>query len=317
MLRAKRLDLDTLRGVVLYRFTDHYIGTWEIFNDHVQADRVYIVRNGTEDWSVVFLDPYKGQILSDPVSLHHYLTDWLVELHYAFLLGVSGTFVAFIFALVLLFLGISGLIIHRRFWAKLFTLRWDKSMSVAMSDIHKVVGIWSAPVLLILGFTGGYWNMAHVLEEASHNHDQVSQPEVIHQSVSLAKLEADAQSRIEGFELTYLVMPFEPGRSIGLFGKVPSSNPINSDYGSGANYSPATGEFEVKWDIRNTTFFAVFIDSFRTLHFGTFAGLTSRIIWAVVGALPLILSITGFWLWYQRRQKRSVARVNRAALVAG
>jgi uncharacterized iron-regulated membrane protein len=311
---GERQSLDRLHQLVLSQLPNYHIGTWELFDDQQQPDRVYLIGKGSDRWSMVFVDPYRGELLSSPVGLNHYFTDWLVELHYTFLLGVNGTFAAFIFALLLLFLGISGLVLHRHFWRKLLTLRWDKTMTVMFSDVHKLVGIWSAPVLLVLGFTGGYWNMAHVIEEASHDHHHISQPEVLNPLISLDELNVQAQKQIAGFKATYIVMPFEQGKQLSFYGKVPSSNPINSDYGSGVSYSPQTGELVQQWDIRTTSLLAVVLDSFRTLHFGTFAGFFSRVVWAIVGVMPLLLSISGFWLWYQRKQKRQVAQLKRLNL---
>lgn len=313
---GQRKDLDALYQIVQNRFEQYHIGTWEVFDDHLHADRVYLIKKGTEEWSMIFLDPYGGYVLSQPVALNHYITDWLVELHYTLLLGVWGTVAGLIFALILLFLGISGIILHRKFWRKLFSLRWDKSMAATCSDLHKLVGIWASPVIIILAFTGGYWNAAEVLEESSHDHSQVSSPEPIAKDISLAALRQDAQRRIEGMALTYVVMPYEPGKHITFYGKVASGNPLNSDYASGVSYSPKTGEQVMQWDVRQSGFLAEFIDSFRTLHFGTFGGLTSRIIWAVAGMLPLILSFTGVYLWYRRKHKRKEARVNRRELAS-
>ncbi|MEH2180217.1 PepSY-associated TM helix domain-containing protein [Nostoc sp.] len=42
------------------------------------------------------------------------------------------------------------------------------------------------------------------------------------------------------------------------------------------------------------------IDSFPTLHFGSFGGLPTRILYVFVGLSPLILFITGFVMWWYR-----------------
>ncbi|MEH2257594.1 PepSY-associated TM helix domain-containing protein [Nostoc sp.] len=39
------------------------------------------------------------------------------------------------------------------------------------------------------------------------------------------------------------------------------------------------------------------LNSFTPLHYGTFLGLTSRILYVFVGLTPLILFITGFVMW--------------------
>ncbi|WP_334963502.1 PepSY-associated TM helix domain-containing protein [Nostoc sp.] len=42
------------------------------------------------------------------------------------------------------------------------------------------------------------------------------------------------------------------------------------------------------------------LNSFRPLHFGTFWGLPSRIFYVFVRLAPLVLSVTGFVIWWYR-----------------
>lgn len=47
------------------------------------------------------------------------------------------------------------------------------------------------------------------------------------------------------------------------------------------------------------------MDSFIPFHFGTFAGLPSRILYVFVGLSPTILLITGFIMWRYRKRGNS------------
>lgn len=311
---SQRKDYDTLLQSIYQQLPEYEMGTWEVFDDKQTSDAIYVIKSGTFDWYKVYLNPYTGQTLSEPVPLNHYLTDWLVELHYTFLLHESGIMLGFIFALIFLFLGISGLIIYRKFWQRFFTLRWDKQLAVFFSDFHKMVGVISAPVLVILAFTGGYWNMAtflHEMEDAEQHRTYTLNERRYDNGVSFERLSKDALERIENFNITYVVFPYEPDHEISFYGSVPTGNPLMSDYTSGATYNRLTGDFVAKWDIREQGLGTKTLDSFRALHFGTFAGMTSRILWCVLGAAPVFLSITGFYLWYQRRRKRQQSRKNR------
>ena len=87
------------------------------------------------------------------------------------------------------------------------------------------------------------------------------------------------------------------------------ANPLISQYSSVVGFNPQTGEWLSNFDIREAGTGMRVLDTFRRLHFGDFGGLTSRVIWAVVGMLPLVLAITGVSLWAIRRRKiREVAR---------
>ncbi|MEH2411388.1 PepSY-associated TM helix domain-containing protein [Nostoc sp.] len=46
------------------------------------------------------------------------------------------------------------------------------------------------------------------------------------------------------------------------------------------------------------------LNSFQPLHFGTFGGLPTRILYIFVGLAPLILFITGFVMWWDRKPKQ-------------
>ena len=311
-----RQPLDQLTAAIHRQLPGYEIGTWELFDDHQSADAVYLIKHGTFDWFKVFLDPYNGAVLSEPVPLTHYLTDWLVELHYTFLLGPGGIVVGFVGALVLLFLGISGLILYRGFWRRLFTLRWRAKITVVFSDLHKFTGVVASPVLLILGITGGYWNLAEFLHEAE---EMQAAPFVMTQrmysdQLSLDELSARAVERVHGLAPTYLVLAYEPDKAIIFYGRVPSGNPLLSNYASGVSFDPLTGAETLTWDIRELGFGAKLLDSFRHLHFGTFAGLPIRILWCAVGLAPLLLSFTGVYLWFNRRQKRRLSAANRQQL---
>lgn len=314
---GERRDLDSLNHIIKQSLPRYRLGTWEVFNNSGQADIIYVIRKGTQDWYKVYFDPYQGMLLSKPVPLNHELTDWLVELHYTFLMGVKGTFVAFVFALVLLALGVTGIVLYKNFWQRLLTLRWDKQLTVFFSDLHKMAGIAASPVLLILGLTGAYWNIAefvHEVEGSAKPAMMIKDIPKVSALVSLDTLQTNTKVRISGFETTYIVMPYEQGKQISFYGKVPSNNPFISDYSSGASYSPDNGDFVAQWDIRKTSTLAIFLDSFRSLHFGTFGGLFTRIVWCFLGAMPLLLSVTGGYLWYVRTSKRKVAKRNRQRL---
>ncbi|WP_298773149.1 PepSY domain-containing protein [uncultured Shewanella sp.] len=313
----ERQGLDSLIDSIHTQLPGYILGTWEVFDDKQTADAVYVIKQGTFDWFKIYLNPYTGQVLSQPVALDHYLTDWLVELHYTFLLKDAGVFVGLLSAIIMLFLGISGIIIYRQFWKRFFTLRWNKQMRVFFSDFHKMVGITASPVLIILAVTGGYWNLAEFVHEISHTAEEKSfvlQDKRYSDGISFDALNLDAKQRIEGFKLTYLVFPYEPDMNLLFRGWVPTGNALMSDYSSGVSYDPNQGDFIMKWDIRSAGLGAKTLDSFINLHFGTFAGLTSRVLWSVLGGMPLFLSLTGFYLWYGRRVKKNQSKRNRQAL---
>lgn len=319
---GERLTLDHLHDQVDGALPNHEIVGWALFQDAGRADLLYVMPHGTDDWEYILLDQYQGALLAGPVGLTDHLTDWLLDLHYAFLLGDAGLWVTSVFAVLLCGLGMTGLILHRRFWRNFFTLRWRARLVVYFSDLHKLVGVVASPVLLVLGFTGGFWNIQHAVGEYlehqdGHEHHMMT-ARLYSDSLSLQGMHERAAQAMPGFVPTYITFPYEPGVNFRFYGDVPDGNPLISQYASMVSFDAHTGEVLQRSDIREAGLGVRTLDTFRRLHFGDFGGMTSRVIWAVLGMMPLVLAITGLTLWTIRRRKmRQVARKRALKMATG
>jgi uncharacterized iron-regulated membrane protein len=320
-LAPKRLSLDTLMSNVQTAYPDYILAGWELFDVNHQStdpsadmrtDTAYAIKKYTDTWYKIYIDQYSGEVLSQPKHMEHYITDWLLELHYAFLLHFSGTVIGAIFGLILLFLGISGIILYRHFWRRLFTLRFQAAKRILFSDLHKMVGIFSSPVLIVIAFTGVYWNVSIILHEAlEHGFEEAHPPitEAYHSpALSFESLRRQASDEIESFQSTYLAIPNEPEMDITFFGEVETVNPLISQYASTVTFDHKTGELLLAADIRDAGFLRKFDDSTRKLHFGYFAGIWSKLIWCIVGLSPVLLMLTGLYMYLLRKKVRKGSR---------
>jgi uncharacterized iron-regulated membrane protein len=80
-----------------------------------------------------------------------------------------------------------------------------------------------------------------------------------------------------------------------FYGKINTSNPLNSNYASNISYDKITGKLITTEDVRQANTLHVTVESFRKLHFVDFADLTSKLIWCILGLSPVILAITGLY----------------------
>ncbi|WP_286262769.1 PepSY-associated TM helix domain-containing protein [Thalassotalea atypica] len=305
----ERANLNTLILKVANTHPNYLMGSWELFDDKARADTAYIIHKGTGQWYKLYVDQYQGNLLSTPVSVTHDITDWLLSLHYTFLLDFTGTVLGSVFAVILLFLGVSGIILHRNFWSKLFTLRFSAARRVFFSDVHKFIGIMSSPILLILAITGGYYNIAAVVHEVSEHieaHPLLIEP-LYSDSLDFQQLLDNTRTDISDYRATYMTFPFEPDLHITFYGEVPTGNPLTSEYASMITYHRESGENILNYDIRSANTINVIVDTFRKLHFGYFAGLPSKVIWCILGLSPFWLSLTGlYFYWFRNRRKTSL-----------
>ena len=310
-----RKNINRLLALIRTELPEYELGTWELFEDGREADRVFLIKRGTADWYKIHLDPYQGNILDTPQPLNSQFSDWLVQLHFTLLLnnlgtehGQFGTLLGLVIAVLLIVLGVTGLVIHRKFWRYLFQLRGGKSLRIFTGDLHRLVGAWSSPVLLILGLTGAYFNTVEFYYEGlahAEEHHKVNAA-LVPPTLDFNAMLEDSKQRIPGFTPTYLLLPYEPGLQLTVYGYQAGRNPFASNYASAVIYQHNSGEFSAVVDGKAATMLAKFTDSFRELHFGSFGGFFSKLLWSVLGFMPVVLAISGFYLWWRRTRKTAV-----------
>jgi uncharacterized iron-regulated membrane protein len=86
-------------------------------------------------------------------------------------------------------------------------------------DFHRMVGVFSVGFNLLLGFTGAYWNLSHVVEDWFYPHEEEVEELPFHEKLFAASYDIDAlplaaRDHIAGFEVHYISFPWAPaGRS--------------------------------------------------------------------------------------------------------
>lgn len=302
-----RLPFDMLFTESRRQLPDHIVAGWSVRTpaEATYADVLYVVRRGTTDWNVATLNPYTGQVLAAPRKGTETFTGWLLELHYAFFTDHAGMAVAGLFAVVLCLLGVTGVWIYREFWKHLFTLRWGRGARILFSDLHKFTGITSVCFNLLLGFTGAYWNLTHIIGEWINGEPMAPKMEQPFYAATISPdtIVRDAVTRLPGYRANFISFPSMTAMDITLYGTLPTRNPLRGPYGSTLAYDAQTGAFKTATDIRSTGLWAQFVDMFVPLHYGTFGGLPVKILWSIGGLTPGILAITGFCIWCQRRKR--------------
>lgn len=308
--RAKpRLPFDELLGKVANALPGHTLTGWALHPDDPGAsDQVWMQRDGeTERWLFAHLDPYTGRILSRPSESGDHFTGWLLELHYSFFADHAGLLIAGLLAVMLMILGLSGLWLYRDFFSNFFRLRWKRSGRILFSDLHKFVGINSVLFNLILGFTGGWWNLSHLighlLEHEQAAIAETGTPLPVSRWSSVDAMLATAGTTIPGFTTHYLGLPRNEGDSLVLYGQHGGAGPFRGLYGSSVTFDPVTGAVKEHVNITEASAWGQIYDSFMPLHYGTFGGWPIRILWSFGGLAPGILAISGFLIWRSRRRK--------------
>jgi uncharacterized iron-regulated membrane protein len=304
---AGRLSFDALLDRAQEQLPEHEVAGWEIqYNAPQRADLLWVIRRGTTDWQIATLDPYTGRVLATPRDATSTLTGWLLELHYAFFADHAGLLITGMFAVLLCALGVTGIWIYRKFWKLFFTLRWSASARIFFADAHKMVGITSVAFNLLLGFTGAYWNLTHVISEelAGTPEPPPLERRLYAENISLDALASDAAQRLPGFHIGYISLPTAPEAGVTLWGAVEPRGLLRGPYGCSVFYDEKTGAHKATTDVRTAGAWTQIVDAFTPLHFGTFGGLPVKILWCLGGLTPGMLAITGSLVWWHRRNSR-------------
>lgn len=307
---AGRLPLDTLFAHAERQLPGYEITGWLPQHDEPRfADVLYVIRHGTDDWLLATLNPYTGELLASPRLGTQTLTGVLLELHYTFFADHVGMIVTGLFGLLLCTLGVTGVWMYREFWKNVLTLRWRRGARILFSDIHKFTGITSVAFNLLLGFTGAYWNLTHVIgEELAGLPPQPKMAGRLYgDAISFDALTIDAAQRLPGFRANYISPPYLPDGSITLWGAIEPRGPLTGPYGSNIVYDEQTGAHQTTTDLRATGLWTRIVDTFVPLHYGTFGGLPIKLLWSLGGLTPGILAVTGFLIWRSRRSKLRAA----------
>jgi uncharacterized iron-regulated membrane protein len=259
----------------------------------------------------VLVNPYTGQIMGD----YEWEKMWhgiIIRLHATLLAGEAGILVMGIVALLSVLLSITGIILWPG-WRKLvtgFKIKWNGHVKRRNFDIHKVAGIITAVFLLLTGFTGFVWNIpqAHI-EEAIYAitftpklSEPVSQPIANQQPLPLKDLLKRADAIFPNAKTTSINFPHEPK---GVFTVVKKQAGELISWGSTTiAFDQFSGKVVRVEDAMKPSRAGAILNQFVPLHYGTFAGIYSRILYVFVGLAPVVLMITGLIMWWHRKHTK-------------
>lgn len=317
-VNRSKMPLDSIYRKLATRY-EHTRGLALLSNpraeDHAYEFRVYTSDDKlyTIDLFGVIVDPYTGNILREGFyrDFWSFPTNWIFSFHYSFMLGNPGMFVTAVFGLTMLISIVTGAIVYRKNLWKVLTFRVAvkrKNWRTISSDLHRVVGVWSLVLNVIIFFTG-FWLNRFMFEPAGW---KIKPPL---ENVYLAPYSLDdklalAYDSIPGLQPTYISFPLKRDGEFSISGTSPDQSAsrwipyhvlFKSEDGTLLNIrKPEEVRGPLAW----------FNASYFSLHVGSFWGLPTRILYVILGLTPGLLSITGFMLWW-RRERRSVALLHR------
>ncbi|WP_410209921.1 PepSY-associated TM helix domain-containing protein [Aquirhabdus sp.] len=299
------------------------------------ADDVYVVsykvpvEKGTSD---LFRADVMRQVMIDPLTLEikgerlwgqagfskTQLMPTIFYLHRYLLLGITGKTISGMTACAFLIMAITGLIL----WfprAQIIALRaafrihYAGSMARLQFSAHRVLGFFAAPVLIVLAFSGLYFNqpdwalpVVRSVMTVSKNDKVANQPVTKEASMlTVAEVMQYAQARYPTARLSRIVLPKKPSDPFEIRARQPTEIQ-DHDGATRIKIDAYSGQvLQVRDPLKGTTG-DVFLSWMFPLHSGEAFGAVGRIFISLFGLMPLFFAITGWLMWHRKRKSRKI-----------
>ena len=275
---------------------------------HPRRVMVWFAADGS---SVLRAEPWGG-----------YLMSWLYQLHMELLMGESGAQIVGWAGFAMLALMILGLWLWwpRGTWRKALAFKPKAVPIRRLRDLHKLMGVWSMGLLIVLVGTGILLALPTVKTELLTVFitapDEVPSPKSSASSgrqIPILQALAIAHRIVPGTRLAFIDVPVGGTAPIRVRVQVPG-DPHPRFPGSYVFVDQYSGKVLAVHDVRNGNAASMTAKWFRSLHDGSIAGIPTRILAILLGFVPLGLFVTGLLHWRRRVGRRAVSAHGRLRL---
>ncbi|MEZ5921064.1 MAG: PepSY-associated TM helix domain-containing protein [Parvularculaceae bacterium] len=212
-----------------------------------------------------------------------------------------GTAIVSSMSLMLLTSLSTSFYVYRRWWRGFFRPIRLSNMRTALGDVHRLAGVWSLLFIVVLSLTSS-WYFIRSIGLAPH------EP----RGVQVAGIEVSTKDEIENFEQALdrarRALPDLSVRSV-LFPKPRTG--VYSFYGQDGSWlvrdfatavyvNAKTFDVELVRTPKELNFFERVGETVDPVHFGSFAGVWSKIAWFCFGLLLTGMSLTGAAIYVSR-----------------
>ena len=280
------------------------------------------IRRPTEDWFAaeviaydtnkqryrMFFHPTTGEYLGEGRWYNWHVFFRMTHRH--LMLPVKyGVPIISICAFLLLTSLITSFVVYRHWWKGFF--RWPRKQhrKLFWSDIHRLLGTWSIWFILVISLTGiwyllevlgvraSYPDRGQVVSQQAKDNRVMPSPEVF--------LRAMKTVGIEFPDLDIKTVRFPSRKNDPIIVQGQSSAILVRDRANLISFDPVSGEFLTKFRGEQLNTVARITEAVDPLHFGTFAGLPSRLLYFVFGVLLSTLAVSGTYMFAMKTSRIS------------
>ena len=318
-VKDKKLPVEDLVKIMKEKFPTRKNPTYMV----TYRDPARTVRFNSYDPEIglrmVYIDPYTGKILKDDVTIYFfYIT---AHLHNSLLIHGIGEWIIDISTIIFLIALITGLIM---WWPRKrskkairysLTVNWRVPFRRLNSDLHRVVGMYSMLLLIVLSLTGlmiafkplfavtanAFGGNASIEWNdglAKYNPEKKSYPvnEIIDEVFETNPDKNEIQYYTY-FDDKWGYYAMNVAKKIGL------KSAMNNQFFAFDRYSGEQLNIKPKAQKNKAVDNAIW-----TLHMGNWMGLGGKIITFLGGLIATLLPVSGFYIWWDKRRRNKNER---------
>jgi uncharacterized iron-regulated membrane protein len=278
----------------------------------------------TDDFRSVAIDARTGGVLAQPRFDEGFM--WVMfKLHVDLFAGLAGKLFLGLMGLLLLVAIVSGVVLYAPFMRKLDfgDVRRDRSRRVKWLDLHNLLGVVTLVWAFVVGATGmintwadlmiKYWQydqLSHILAPYK------GQPTVpVAERASVQKSYEVALAHAPGTKLAFIAFPGTAFSSphhhtFFLRGETPLTSKLLQPVLVDAKTAQVTAAPKLPWYLT-----ALLVS--QPLHFGDYAGMPMKILWALLDLATIVVLGSGLYLWFKRRAPQPLTQEAGVALPEG
>ncbi len=260
------------------------------------------------------LDQRTGEVVTAPAGG---VMDFILRLHTDLFLGLPGLLFMGLMGLLFFVATVSGVVVYRRFMAKLDfgTVRTSRSRRLKWLDYHNLLGIVTLAWVSVVGLTGvintlsqpiiQIWQATQLAEMTAPY--KTMAPVNPRRLGSINAAVATARAAAPGMRPQFVAFPggyFSSKHHYAVF--MQGDTPLTKTLLTPALVDAETGDLTA---MRKMPWYAQALLLSQPLHFGDYGGLPLKILWAVLDIITIIILGSGLYLWLDKRRAPLDARL--------
>lgn len=219
---------------------------------------------------------------------------------------IIGTTIVCVVGLLMLFSLISGFFLIPKWWRKFFVKPRTSNSKVFWNDCHRLFGLWSSWLLLMVCLTG-IWYLVEVWGLNANFPEQVDSitteetPTIIMPNQLTFNAMVNNISSHHDMEIKQIILPSERRNAVIIQGQ--NDTLLVRDRANNVVFNPINGDVLSKRFAQEQSIHVRISEAADPLHFGVFLGISTKIIYFVFGVALSALAVSGTYLYGLRHAK--------------